>query len=167
MTTTEKPNDGGYVYIPIVNIKDIAFNQEIAPYIKYKIGDIKYYVDNPNTYDGTTVAKTVAQIINNTNATDVEYLFNTGYLHNGENTKYNFEQRAFVGETTIKPEDGHISSEHDKLKNFRERKDGSKEDDGLVLIDVKGKAANSFDEICYKNNGTEVGKNWGYRPRVI
>lgn len=167
MTTTEKPNGGGYVYIPIVNIKDIAFNQEIAPYIKYKIGDIKYYVDNPNTYDGTTVAKTVAQIINNANATDVEYLFNTGYLHNGENTKYNFEQRAFVGETTIKPENGHMSSEHDKLKNFRERKDGSKEDDGLVLIDVKGKAANSFDEINYRNNGTEVGRNWGYRPRVI
>lgn len=167
MATTEKPNGGGYVYIPIANINDIAFNQEVAPYIKYKIGDIKYYVDNPNTYDGTTVAKTVAQIINNTNAIDVEYLFNTGYLHNGENTKYNFEQRAFVGETTIKPEDGHISSEHDKLKNFRERKDGSKEDDGLVLIDVKGKAANSFDEIRYRNNGTEVGKNWGYRPRVI
>lgn len=104
MATTEKPNGGGYVYIPIVNINDIAFNQEVAPYIKYKIGDIKYYVDNPNTYDGTTVAKTVAQIINNANATDIEYLFNTGYLHNGENTKYNFEQRAFVGETTIKPE---------------------------------------------------------------
>lgn len=156
MATTEKPNGGGYVYIPIVNINNIAFNQEVAPYIKYKIGDIKYYVDNPNTYDGTTVAKTVAQIINNTNATDVEYLFNTGYLHDGENTKYNFEQRAFVKEGSIDPG---RSSEHDKLKNFRERKDGSQEDDGLVLIDVKGKAANSIETIDYRNNDIDVGRN--------
>lgn len=168
MATT--PNSSGYVYVPIVDKTKIAFNQEVAPFIKYKIGDTKYYVDNPNTYD-ETVKKTVVQILKDAqvsaDAVDFEYLFNTGYLHDGENTKYNFEQRAFVEETTIKPEYGHISSEHDKLKNFRERKDGSQEEDGRVLIDVKGKSANSIETIDYKNNGIDVGRNWGYRPRVI